>query len=177
MANKRNIKSVPINQSLAFQEKENCIYRGLLVYLGDTLGEFLSEEQLVLLAESLRRLRNRPADVEYSDDLCSLVSDESEIRNRYIPRKLLRKDEASVLFYNISPYALIGRKHTALLAKRAFPNFFASAATIYSTITKFTRMPGCTLDKTAGLSILPFSDHSIHGVETVLFNLGMKDQN
>ena len=90
------------------------------------MGEFISEEQVIMLAESLRRLRNRPADVDYSDELCSQISDKAEIRNRYIPRKLLRKDEASVLFYNLAPYALIGRKKTAQFAKRAFPNFFAS---------------------------------------------------
>lgn len=177
MAKKRNIQIVPIDTSLSFMEKEECIYRGLLVYLTESLGEYLSAEQIALLAESLRRLRNRPADVEYSDELCCMVCEDSEIRNRYIPRKLLRKDEGSVLFYNLAPYALIGRKHTACFAKRSFPNFFASASTVNSTFTKFSKIPGSEIDKITDLSIKPFTEHSINGVETYLFNLGMKNQN
>lgn len=168
---------VPIDTSLSFHEKEECIYHGLLVYLRESLGEYLSGEQIGLLAESLRRLRNRPADVEYSDDLCSVVSEETELRNTYIPRKLLRKDEGSVLFYNLAPYALIGRKQTACFAKRSFPNFFASTATINSTFTKFSKIPGSEIDKMTDLSIKPFAEHSINGVETYLYNLGLNNQN
>ena len=167
---------VPIDTSLSFQEKEGCIYRGLLVYLNESLGEYLSDEQITMLAESLRRLRNRPADVNYSDDLCDVVSEESDIRHKYIPRKLLRKDEASILFYNLAPYALIGRKYAASFAKRAFPNFFASVATINSTFTKFTRMPGSDIESNAGLSIKPFHEHSIYAVESFLYNLGIVNQ-
>ena len=39
---RRNIKHVPIDTSLSFQDKEDCIYRGLLVYLGNAVGEFIS---------------------------------------------------------------------------------------------------------------------------------------
>ena len=177
MVKRRNIKHVPIDTSLSFQDKEDCIYRGLLVYLGNAVGEFISEEQVIMLAESLRRLRNRPADVDYSDELCSQISDKAEIRNRYIPRKLLRKDEASVLFYNLAPYVLIGRKQTAQFAKRAFPNFFASSSTIYSTFTKFSKIPGSTLESMSSLSITPFPDHSTHAVETIFFNLGINNLN
>lgn len=177
MTKKRNMQIVPIDTSLSFHEKEEFIYRGLLVYLNESLGEYLSGEQIGLLAESLRRLRNRPADVEYSDDLCSVVSEETELRNTYIPRKLLRKDEGSVLFYNLAPYALIGRKQTACFAKRSFPNFFASTATINSTFTKFSKIPGSEIDKMTDLSIKPFTEHSINGVETFLYNLGLNNQN
>lgn len=177
MIKKRNIKQSPIDASMSFHDKEDCIYRGLLVYLGNTIGEYLSEEQRVMLAETLRRLRNRPADVDYSDELCTLISDQVEIRNRYIPHKILRKDEASVLFYNLSPYALIGRRQTASLAKCTFPNFFASSATIYSTFTKFSKMPGSSLESMASLSIMPFPDHSTHTVETILFNMGINNLN
>ena len=177
MTKNRNMQIVPIDTSLSFHEKEECIYRGLLVYLRESLGEYLSGEQIGLLAESLRLLRNRPADVEYSDDLCSVVSEETELRNTYIPRKLLRKDEGSVLFYNLAPYALIGRKQTACFAKRSFPNFFASTATINSTFTKFSKIPGSEIDKMTDLSIKPFAEHSINGVETYLYNLGLNNQN
>lgn len=177
MTKNRNMQIVPIDTSLSFHEKEECIYRGLLVYLWESLGEYLSGEQIGLLAESLRLLRNRPADVEYSDDLCSVVSEETELRNTYIPRKLLRKDEGSVLFYNLAPYALIGRKQTACFAKRSFPNFFASTATINSTFTKFSKIPGSEIDKMTDLSIKPFAEHSINGVETYLYNLGLNNQN
>lgn len=148
------------------------MYRGLLIYLNEAIGEYLTTEQIGLLAESLRRLRNRPADVEYSDTLCSKVSDDSEIRNRYIPRKLLRKDEGSVLFYNLAPYALLGRKQTASFAKNAFPNFFASVATINSTFTKFCKIPGSMIDRVSDLSIKPLAEHSIYAVESYLWNLG-----
>ena len=120
MVEKVNDTNVMIDPSIRFKDREDCMYRGLLVYLHESVGEYLTADQIRLLAESLRRLRNRPADVEYSDELCCKVSDESEIRNRYIPRKLLRKDEGSVLFYNLAPYALLGRKQAASFAKTSF---------------------------------------------------------
>ena len=162
---------------LSFQEKEECLFRGLLIYLGESMGEYISDEQIMVLAESLRRLRNRPADVAYSDDLCAVVSEESDIRHKYIPRKLLRKDEASILFYNLAPYALIGRKHASIFAKTSFPNFFASAATINSTFTKFSKIPGSEIETISPLSIAPFPEHTTNAVEMFLYSLGTKDQN
>ena len=176
MVDKTNITNVQIDPSIHFKNREDCMYRGLLVYLNESVGEYLTADQIGLLAESLRRLRNRPANVEYSDELCCKVSDESEIRNRYIPRKLLRKDEGSVLFYNLAPYALRGRKHTAYFAKASFPNFFASVSTINSTFTKFSRTPGSEIDRISDLSIKPFAERSINGVETYLYNLVMQNQ-
>ena len=158
----------------SFLQREDFMFRGLLIYLGETVGEYLSKEQIGLLAESFRRLRTRPADVDYSDELCCKVSDDSEIRNRYIPRKLLRKDEGSVLFYNLAPYALLGRKHAASFAKTSFPDFFASVATINSTFTKFCKTPGSEIDRVSDLSIKPFAEHSINAVESYLWNLGMQ---
>ena len=89
MTKKRFMKLVTIDAAMSFQEKEACIVRGLLPYIGDSLGEYLTVDQVVSLAQTLRRLRNRPAEVEFSEDLCSLVSEDAEIRNRYIPRKML----------------------------------------------------------------------------------------
>ena len=173
MKNTQHITTASVDAPKSFLQREDCMYRGLLVYLGEVIGEYLSKEQIALLADSFRRLRTRPADVDYSDDLCFLISDESSIRNRFIPHKLLRKDEGSVLFYNLSPYALIGRRQTACLAKRAFPNFFASTSTINSTFTKFSRIPGSVIDNRTDLAIKPLADHSVHGVEEFLYNLGM----
>ena len=176
MTKKHFMKLVTIDAAMSFQEKEDSIFRGLLKYIGDSLGEYLTVDQVVLLAQTLRRLRNRPAEVEFSEDLCSLISDDAEIRNRYIPRKILRRDECSVLFYNLAPYALLGRKHASILAKMAFPNFFASAATISSTFTKFSKIPGSEIETISPLSIAPFPEHSTNAVELILFNLGVKDQ-
>lgn len=167
---------MPIDTALSFQEKENRLFCGLVIYLRGAIGDYLSEEQITTLAESLRRMRNRPADIEYADDLCAIVSEESEIRHKFIPRKLLRKDEGSVLFYNLAPYALIGRKQAACFAKKSLPNFFASVATVNSTFTKFSRIPGSEIDRAAELSIMPFREHSTHAVETFLYNLGMNNQ-
>mgnify|MGYP006898620675 CR=1 FL=1 len=75
MTKKRFMKLVTIDAAMSFQEKEDCIFRGLLKYIGDSLGEYLTVDQVVSLAQTLRRLRNRPAEVEFSEDLCSLVSD------------------------------------------------------------------------------------------------------
>ena len=160
----------------SFLQREDFMFRGLLIYLGEAIGEYLLGEQIAMLAESFRRLRNRPADVDYSDDLCCMISGDAEIRNRFIPHKLLRKDEGSVLFYNLAPYALLGRKQTAIFAKRAFPNFFASVSTINSTFTKFSKIPGSVIESRTDLAIKPLADHSVHGVETFLYNLGMTPQ-
>ena len=176
MKDTQNINPASADAPKSFLVREDFMYRGLLIYLGETVGEYLSGEQIGLLAESFRRLRTRPAEVDYSDELCCLISDESAIRNRFIPHKLLRKDEGSVLFYNLSPYALIGRKQTACMAKRAFPNFFASTSTINSTFTKFSRIPGSVIDSRTDLSIRPLTDHSVYGVEEFLYNLGVNAQ-
>lgn len=176
MVDKTNITNVQIDSSIRFEEREDYMFRGLIIYLHESIGEYLTTEQIALLAESLRRLRNRPAAVEFSEDLCSKVSDDSEIRNRFIPRKLLRKDEGSVLFYNLAPYALLGRKQTAAFAKASFPNFFASASTINSTFTKFSKTPGSEIDRISNLSIKPFAERSVNAVETYLYNLGTQNQ-
>ena len=172
MVEKVNDTNVLIDSSIRFKDREDCMYRGLLIYLHESVGEYLTADQIGLLSESLRRLRNRHADVEYSDELCCKISDESEIRNRFIPRKLLRKDEGSVLFYNLAPYALLGRKQAASFAKTSFPNFFASVATNNTTFTKFCKTPGSKIDRVSDLSIKPFAERSINGVETYLYNLG-----
>lgn len=174
MVDKTNITDVQIDSSIRFEEREDYMFRGLIIYLHESIGEYLTSEQIGFFAESLRRLRNRPANVEYSDELCCKISDESEIRNRFIPRKLLRKDEGSVLFYNLAPYALLGRKHAASFAKASFPDFFASVATINSTFTKFCKTPGSEIDRVSDLSIKPFAEHSINAVESYLWNLGMQ---
>ena len=77
MVEKVNDTNVLIDPSIRFKDREDCMYRGLLVYLHESVGEYLTADQISLLAESLRRLRNRPADVEYSDELCCKVSDDS----------------------------------------------------------------------------------------------------
>jgi len=162
--------------SISFLEREDCIYRGLLVYLSNAIGDYLNEEQIVRFAQVLRRFRNREAHVEYSEELCDVISEETDIRNRYIPRKSLRKDEASMLIYNVSPYALLSRNNTAMMAKALFPNFFASAATINSTFTKFYRVPGSSIEPSVSLSIVLLPDHNVNTVETVFYELGLKSQ-
>ena len=176
MKDTQHITTASVDAPKSFLQREECIYRGLLIYLGEMVGEYLSGEQIGLLADSLRRMRNRPADVDYSDELCRMISGDAEMRNRFIPHKLLRKDEGSVLFYNLAPYALLGRKQTASFAKRAFPNFFASVSTINSTFTKFSKIPGSVIESRTDLAIKPLADHSVHGVETFLYNLGENSQ-
>ena len=176
MKDTQHITTASVDAPKSFLQREECIYRGLLIYLGEMVGEYLSGEQIGLLADSFRRMRNRPADVDYSDELCCMISGDAEMRNRFIPHKLLRKDEGSVLFYNLAPYALLGRKQTASFAKRAFPNFFASVSTINSTFTKFSKIPGSVIESRTDLSIKPLADHSIHGVEEFLYNLGINPQ-
>ena len=48
-----------------FEEKEAIIYSGLLVYLTSQLGEYLTEQQIELMAQVLKKFRTRPADVEF----------------------------------------------------------------------------------------------------------------
>ena len=42
MTKKRFMKLVTIDAAMSFQEKEDCIFRGLLKYIGDSLGEYLT---------------------------------------------------------------------------------------------------------------------------------------
>ena len=82
-----------------FEEKEAIIYSGLLVYLTSQLGEYLTEQQIELMAQVLKKFRTRPADVEFNDSYCKVITNDPDVRNMMIPRKKLRKDEGAILFY------------------------------------------------------------------------------
>lgn len=176
--NKTMELSVSVNKiiggsSLSFKEREDLIYAGLLLYIRSGLGEYLSEEQIKSLANSLRALRFRPADVKYSDSLSETITMDQEIRNIYIPRKLLRKDEAALLIYSLSPYALLTRRDSARFAKKIFPRFFGSTDTIYSTLSKFyNTTEGTPYEVPSTFSVKSMPDHTTYTVENVLLELG-----
>ena len=158
---------------ITFKQKEELMRTGLRRYLQQTVREYLSEEEIQKLIAMLERIRNcRGA---FSEGLCAKVSGASELRNRYIHAKLLRKDELSILFYNLSPYALLTRRDAAVLAKCAFPNFFASVATINSTFTKYLSASITDSGKKITLAISNISDHSTEYLEWLLISLARND--
>lgn len=156
---------------LKFEQKEKLLRKGLHLYLTNMIGEYLEDFEINTLEEMLVRFRYRPADVVFSDELCSVVSYASEIRNRKMPRKALRKDEFSILLYNVSPYALLGRKYAAMMAKKAFPNFFASVSTINSTFTKYQGSAITQSGNPVSLTISNLQFHSQEDFESLLIYL------
>ena len=167
-----NIQRIISSTSISFQERELIIYRGLLRYVTNCVGEYLTVEQIEKLTKTLRRLRNRQAEVSFDEALCDCITDSREIRNLYIPRKTLRRDEAALLIYNLAPYALLNRRETAQLAKCLFPNFFGAVGTINTMFTKLYGVGGtiCEVPKTLIIEVMP--DHSTYTIEKVFYELG-----
>lgn len=99
-----SIRKIVSFTSISFEERESKMFEGLLIYLRNSIGDYLPQEKIVSFALSLKNLRNRPADMGFSNELCEVLSMESKLSNRYIPRKSLRKDEAALLIYNLAPY-------------------------------------------------------------------------
>lgn len=159
--------------SLNSGEREAILSRGLHIYLTNIVGDYLSEEEIERLEGMLSDFRYRPSDVEYSSDLCRVVTEADELSNRNIPRKTLRKDEFAIFLYNISPYGLLNRKSTAMMAKCAFPNFFASVGTINSTFTKYVGACVTSTGKPISLSITNLPYHSTDEFEALLLNLAL----
>lgn len=167
-----NIRRIISHSVLSFHEREKMMFNGLLVYLRNSIGEYLSDEQVISFAVSLRNLRNRPAHVGFSSEFCELISNERTLCNRFIPRKQLRKDEAALLIYNLAPYALLSRKETAMLAKCLLPAFFGSIDTINSTFTKLYAPDGSLYEKPQTISIEVMPDHSTYTIEKIFLELG-----
>ena len=169
--NQDQIRSLIDRCTISFEEREDLMYEGLQIYLAKRFAEYFDQEQLEKLAKMLKRFRIRPKDISYSSDLVEVISAEKIIANRFIPRRAMRKDELAIVLYNICPYALLGRFQTAMLAKDAFPNFFSSPATVNSTFTKYTNIPGSILEKEI-LGLTPtFPEHTVESVELILFEL------
>ena len=160
-----------------FEEKESIIYSGLLVYLTSQLGEYLTEQQIELMAQVLKKFRTRPADVEFNDSYCKVITNDPDVRNMMIPRKKLRKDEGAILFYNVSPYALLTRNQTARLAKKLMPRFFATEKTINSSFTRYVNISESSIARQSGITIENLPHHTTSHVEKVFFELGMNNLN
>ena len=108
--------------------------------------------------------------LEFAENYCVPLTKDTILRNRYIPRKTLRKDECAVFFYNLSPYALLNRLQTARFAKLMLPNFFSAEQTINSV---FTRFANSSSDEGFTIENLPY--HSTTHLEKFLFELGLKN--
>jgi hypothetical protein len=175
MTMQENIQKIISSASMTFLEREQIIFRGLVRYVTGCLGEFLTASQVEDLAVTLRTLRSRQADVAFDESLCRCITEEREVRHRYIPRKALKRDEAALLLYNIAPYALLTRRETAQLAKCLFPNFFGSVPTIYTLFTRMYNADGSVSEAPRSLAIEVMPDHSTGTVERVFYELGLVD--
>ena len=160
-----------------FEEREALIFAGLKVYITGCLGEYLDEDQVNMLAEMLRKFRNRPAEVEFADNYCQPLTRDRSIRHKFIPRKTLRKDECAIFFYNVGPYALLNRNQTARFAKKLMPNFFSSELTINCSFTRHANLSTSELAKVSGLTIENLPSHTTAHVERTFFTLGLSNQN
>lgn len=158
----------------SFHEREKIMLRGLRRYLKNVIGEYLDNEEQERIVKMLTNFRFRPSDVVFSKNLCICVSAKEYIPNRYIPMKKLRKDEVAILMYNLSPYALLSRNHTAIMAKYAFPNFFATVGTINSTFTKYLNSSVTNSGRPLSLVISNLPHHSTAELEMMFYNLGIK---
>lgn len=161
----------------SFKEREDMIFSGLKVYINGCLGEYLDENQINLLADLLRKFRNRPAEVEFADNYCCSITKERSIHHKYIPRKKLRKDECAIFFYNVGPYALLNRNQTARLAKKTMPNFFSSEITINGCFTRRANLSTSELARVSGLTIENLPSHTTAHVEMIFFELGLNNSN
>lgn len=150
-----------------FALKESILSRGMIAYLTYTFGQYLSTDQIELMASAFKALRMRKATSSIQDMEMSPVSADRDIRNHFIPSKQLRRDEAAYVIYRLAPYSFLSRKDAAIFAKKMFPEFFGSVATINTVFTKLTGLPcGFT-----SLQVIDIPSHTTSGVEEVLIRL------
>ncbi len=98
-----------------FKERERLILCGLKRYLTNVAGEYFTEEEINRFLKMLQNFRHRPENLSFSKNLCLCVSSSDVLKNRFIPRKRMRKDELVALIYSVAPYALLtgsGRERT-----------------------------------------------------------------
>lgn len=158
------------------KEREDLIFAGLKLYIKSCLGDYLDTKQQDTMANILRKLRTRAADEEFNDSFCCVISEDTVLRNIQVPRRLLRKDECAIFFYNVGPYAMITRNQTARLAKLLLPNFFASEITINSSFTRHTNLSMTHIARISGLSITNLPSHTAAHVERTFFELGYNNK-
>ena len=103
-----------------FEEKEAIIYSGLLVYLTSQLGEYLTEQQIELMAQVLKKFRTRPADVEFNDSYCKVITNDPEInRLRSRAQELLRQRDERLSLHDFR--MVRGSAHTNLIFDVSLP--------------------------------------------------------
>lgn len=157
-----------------FEARELTIMTGIKVYLRCTVGEFLTDDQIQRLCDNLSMLRMRPREGNFPSYALKIVSQQPIIRSRYIPRKMLRKDELAVLIYNLAPYSFLTRKETAFLAKGSFPCFFSKSSTIYGTFTKYLGSPITERGNEIFFTITNFPFHSTVKLEEEMIKLALE---
>lgn len=154
------------------EHREQTIFGGLLCYLKSAFGEYLTSEQILNMATSLRKVRNREFDSSIEKLTLSPVTDAHRLGSFVTPCKCMRKDELALMIYNLAPYALLNRKEAAFIAKAMFPNLFASVATINSTFTKYYSVDGGVVDVPQSFSVITLPDHTTETIEHVCYELG-----
>lgn len=60
-----SIRKIVSFTSISFEERESKMFEGLLIYLRNSIGDYLPQEKIVSFALSLKNLRNRPADMGF----------------------------------------------------------------------------------------------------------------
>lgn len=158
------VKNVSIDD---FTKRETRLSRGLAIFLAHSFSSYLTTEQLKALAQAFHKVRMRPADASIDALDIPSISMSREIRDLMIPAKQIRRDEAAYVIYKLAPYALMSRKETAVFAKKLFPEFFGSVATIN---TIFTRLEGVP-DGLSNIQVYDVPKHTTVCVEEVLSNL------
>ena len=158
---------------MSFDEKESLIANGLGIYLSNTVGEYFTSAQLDNMASVFQGFRCRAEDVDFSEDLCTEISSEQVLRNRFLPHKTLRKDELAILFYNLVPYSLVSRVCMAKIAKSCFPNFFASVATINSTFTKYQVRQETRKGREVSLTVSNLLERTTSDIESYFLELAL----
>lgn len=162
-----------IGRSLVYNsERENIIFSGVVRYIRTCINEYLPDESIIHLAQSLRIVRKSSAPLTLTNIGLTPVTEADSLNCLQVSRKVMRNDELALLLYNLAPYALMKRKEIAEFAKMMFPNIFSSAATIYSTFTKFYAADGTVLPVPDTFSVIVMPDHSPATIENVCFELG-----
>ena len=155
-----------------FKERERLILCGLKRYLTNVAGEYFTEEEINRFLKMLQNFRHRPENLSFSKNLCLCVSSSDVLKNRFIPRKRMRKDELAALIYSVAPYALLTRRQAAAMAKCAFPNFLASVGTINSTFTRSTDSGQLLTVRPMSMVASSLPNMTTDELEKMLYNYG-----
>lgn len=123
----------------AIRRKEEIILDGFCLYLTECLSDYLDSKSILGFRDMLLRIKTRAETGCNVGLLCHKVTEDTVLRSRTEPKRLLEVRNLYALFYNMIGYLNITRLEAAEMLKSCFPGIFRNAAvrSVDKCLTKF----------------------------------------